>query len=67
MWKANGKPITLLLFLDSLFPKTETYARCFLWRQDTLELNYSPHSDLWGGVGGSRKNIMQHAFQEEGL
>jgi hypothetical protein len=23
MWKANGKSTTLLLFLDSLFPKTE--------------------------------------------
>ena len=24
MWKANGKTTTLSLFLDSLFPKTET-------------------------------------------
>jgi hypothetical protein len=23
MWKANGNTTTLLLFLDSLFPKTE--------------------------------------------
>jgi hypothetical protein len=30
MWKANGKTITLLLFLVSLFPKAETNARCFL-------------------------------------
>jgi hypothetical protein len=25
MWKRNGKTTTLLLFLDSLFPKTEIY------------------------------------------
>ena len=30
MWKANGKTTILLLFLDSLFPKAETNARCFL-------------------------------------
>jgi hypothetical protein len=44
MWKANGKTTTLLLFLDSLFPKTENiYARCFLWRQNfNPEINYSP-------------------------
>jgi hypothetical protein len=30
MWKANGKTTTFLLFLDSLFPKAETNARCFL-------------------------------------
>jgi hypothetical protein len=27
IWKASVKTSTLLLFLDSLFPKTETYAR----------------------------------------
>jgi hypothetical protein len=32
MWKANGKSTTLLLFLGSLSPKTETNMRCFLWR-----------------------------------
>jgi hypothetical protein len=32
-----------LLFLNSLFPKTETNARCFLWKQ-----NISPPSDLRG-------------------
>jgi hypothetical protein len=43
MWKANAKTTTLLLFLDSLFPKTERYmyARCFLWRQNGSEINYS--------------------------
>jgi len=25
MWKANGKTTTLVLFLDSLFPKTEIH------------------------------------------
>jgi hypothetical protein len=29
MWKANGKTTTLLLFLDSLFPKTEPYMRFY--------------------------------------
>jgi hypothetical protein len=27
MWKANGNTTTLLLFLDSLFPKTEIHMR----------------------------------------
>jgi hypothetical protein len=51
MWKANGKTDTLLLFLDSLFPKPEIY------RQDaSLETKQSggkllPHLDLWGGGG----------------
>jgi len=42
MWKANGKTTTLLLFLDSIFPKKETNSRCFLWRQNILEVNYFP-------------------------
>jgi hypothetical protein len=27
MWKANGNNTTLLVFLDSLFPKTEIHMR----------------------------------------
>jgi hypothetical protein len=42
IWKTNGKTTTLLLFLDSIFPKTETNAKCFLWRQNDLEVNHSP-------------------------
>jgi hypothetical protein len=50
MWKANGKTTAISLFLDSLFPKTDIiYVRCFLWRQNNLDVNYSPQSDLWGG------------------
>jgi hypothetical protein len=50
MWKANGKNTTLLLFLDSLFPKTEINAKFFLWRQKSPEVN-TPHADLQrGGV-----------------
>jgi hypothetical protein len=30
MWKANGKIVTLLLFMDNLFAKEEINARCFL-------------------------------------
>jgi hypothetical protein len=50
MWKANGKTNTLLLFLDSLFPKTEIYVCEML----PLEIKWSgdkilPHSDLPGG------------------
>jgi hypothetical protein len=37
MWKTNGKTATLLLFLDSRFPKTETNVRCFLWRNCLLK------------------------------
>ena len=28
MWKANGKATTLLIFLDSIFPKPDTNVRC---------------------------------------
>jgi hypothetical protein len=50
MWKANGKTTTLLLFLDTLFPKTEIYVCEMLpletkWSGDKL----LPHSDLRGG------------------
>jgi hypothetical protein len=40
MWKANGKIATLLLFLDSLFPKIETNTRLVLWKQNSPEVNY---------------------------
>jgi hypothetical protein len=33
MRKANGRTTTLLLFLDSLFPKSETNTGYFLWRK----------------------------------
>jgi hypothetical protein len=59
MWKGNGKTTTLLFFQDSLFPKTEIYVRCFLWRQNNPEVNYS------GSV--SRGSIIQQALQQEGL
>jgi hypothetical protein len=36
-------------FLGSLFPKTEIYARFFLWRQNNLEVNYSPFRISGGG------------------
>jgi hypothetical protein len=49
MWKVNEKTTALLPFLDSLFPKTEIYMRCFLWRQNNLKVNYSP---IWISVGG---------------
>jgi hypothetical protein len=42
MWKPNGKTTTLLLFLDSLFPETETDVRCFLWKQNNPDVNYYP-------------------------
>jgi len=50
MWKANGKTTTLLLFLDSIFPKKETNARCFVWRQNILEVNYFPIQISSSGV-----------------
>jgi hypothetical protein len=48
MWKANVNTTTLLIFLDSFFPKTETNTRCLLWRQNNPEVNYSHNSDLRG-------------------
>jgi hypothetical protein len=65
MWKANRK--TLFPSLDSLFPKTEIYARCFLWRQNNPEVNYSPIRISARGGGVSRVNIMQRVLQGEGL
>jgi hypothetical protein len=41
MWKADGKTTTLLVFLDSFFPKTKTNVRCFPWKQNSPEVNYS--------------------------
>ena len=46
--KAYVSTTTLLIFLDSFFPKTKTNARCFLWKQNNPQVNYSPHSDLRG-------------------
>jgi hypothetical protein len=68
MWKANGKTTTLLLFRDSLFPKTQIYARCFLWRQNKPDVNYSPIRASEGKGGSvSRGNIKQQAQQQEVL
>jgi len=66
MWNANGKTTTLLLFLDSLLPKTEIHVKCFLWRQNSLEVSYSPIHDL-RGRSVSRGNIMQLAIQQKVL
>jgi hypothetical protein len=38
--KSQIKKPTILLFLDT--PETDTNARCFLWRQNNPEVNYSP-------------------------
>ena len=40
------------------------YARCFFWRQNNLEVNYSP---IWISQGGSVStgNIQQQALQQE--
>jgi hypothetical protein len=37
MWKANGNTTTLLLFLDSLFPKTEIHMRVGRRRRKLLD------------------------------
>jgi hypothetical protein len=41
MWKANGKTTTLF-FPGWYLSKKEKNARCFLWRQNMLKVNYSP-------------------------
>jgi hypothetical protein len=69
MWKANGKSTTLLLFLDSLFPKTDRYI-C-ICEMLPLETKFQsgdkllPHSDLRGG-SVSKGNNQQQALQQEG-
>jgi uncharacterized membrane protein YesL len=40
------------------------YVRCFLWRQNGLEINYSPIRISGGEV--SRGNIQKQALQQEG-
>jgi len=65
MWKANGKTTTLVLFLDSLFPKAEihththkdthTHTHVYICEMLPLETKQSgdklrPHSDIRGGV-----------------
>jgi hypothetical protein len=51
MWKANGKTTTLLLFLDSLSPKTEKLSleQAMDLSRDRLILELE-HSDLAGGI-----------------
>jgi hypothetical protein len=44
MWKASGKSTTLLLSLDSVFPKTEINAKLFLWRQNFVRGSTRAHS-----------------------
>jgi hypothetical protein len=39
-WTGNGETTTLSPFQHRLFPRIETNARCFLWRQDNPEVNY---------------------------
>jgi hypothetical protein len=60
MWKANRETTTLILFLDSLFPKIEV-----MCQMHQLEIKHSggkllPHSDLGGGVSGG--NIMPYSL-----
>jgi hypothetical protein len=43
MWKAKGKTTTLLLFLDSLFPKTEIYMRDASSGDKTIRLAAKAH------------------------
>jgi hypothetical protein len=64
MWKVNGKTTTLLRFLDGLFPKTETNARCFLWRQNNPEVNYSPIR-ISGEGNVSRETPRSRTYSEE--
>ena len=52
MQKGNGKTTTLSFFVVGLFPKTDiSYARCFLWRQNYPEVNYSLTRISAGGWG----------------
>jgi hypothetical protein len=36
MWKANGKTITLSLFLDGIYPETEIPCMPDAWRQERI-------------------------------
>jgi len=61
MWKANGITNTLLLFQDSLFPKTEIHMRDPSFGDKKYpEVNYSPIRISGGSV--SRGNIQQQAL-----
>jgi hypothetical protein len=74
LWKTNGKTTTLLLFLDSLFPKP--YIHIHICKMLPLETKQSggkllPHSNCRGGVGVGglflEEYIQHQALQEEGL
>jgi hypothetical protein len=62
MWKANGRTTTLL-FLDSLLPKTGTNVRCFLWRHNNPEVNYS-HIWISRGWGALLEETPSNRRQE---
>jgi hypothetical protein len=67
MWKANGNTARLLLLLYCRFPKTEIYARCFLWRKNNPDVNYYAIRCSGTGEGDSRENVKQEALQQDGL
>ena len=51
MWKANGKTTILLLFLDSLFPKTETDMRDASSGDKTIQRETTPPIRISRGGG----------------
>jgi hypothetical protein len=51
MWKANGNTTTLLLFLDSLFPKIETHMRDASSGDKAIRRQTTPP---FGSLGGER-------------
>jgi len=68
MWKANGNTTTLLLFLDSLLPKTEIHMRDSSSGVKQSGGKLLPHSDVRGGVflgeiSSSRSNFYKKDYK----
>jgi hypothetical protein len=57
----------VLLLLDNLFPKTETNLRCFLWKHNNPEVNYSTIWIARKGEGVSFRGNTTQKLQQERL
>ena len=74
MWEAGGKTTVLLLSLGSLFPKTETNARCFLLQNHSEVLHRAKKESSilrtvkrrkanWIGHNLRRNCLLKHAVE----
>jgi hypothetical protein len=53
--ESKWKNFHIITFPGQSLPETETNSRCFLWRQNNLEVNYSP---IW--ISGGKCFYRRH-------